>query len=380
MKKDKKKKGIVGTLSATVILILVALILVCLGYLYLFFKNGYKFDELIDNIVGNLIGVLAAFLLFDILYNKMTQDAYTKETSQQITKTLIGDPQTLDAFCEEDKKHLLISTVRSLVGDDDGVDLITGNMEKYFDKMKMARIRKSFNYTINVLTEFPETYNDFLNGNLKDYFYVQENLFYEVKYLSGKDKNLSTNEVKIGFSFTKKNLDSGLLEYNSDEEFSRCIFNESLEINIDAIEYLKNQKKNGNLYDVFNEIFTPVLKIDGINGELKIVDLRNDGIIATYDVNFDTTLNEHSVKLIFHMPKLWNSIFEVTLVDPTKDPKITFDYVPEKMDVTMYSYLNKEKSANDGANETQNGLFDITIKNEWIYPKSGIVFHVKEKQ
>ena len=79
------------------------------------------------------------------------------------------------------------------------------------------------------------------------------------------------------------------------------------------------------------------------------------------------------------MPKLWDSIFEVTLVDPTKEPKITFDYLPDKMDVTMYSYLNKEDAANDGAYEQVNGIFDITIKDEWIYPKSGIVFNVKRK-
>ena len=79
------------------------------------------------------------------------------------------------------------------------------------------------------------------------------------------------------------------------------------------------------------------------------------------------------------MPKMWDSIFEVTLVDPTKDPKVSFDYMPGKMDVTMYSYLNKENEANDGAYEQKNGIFDIAIKDEWIYPKSGIVFLVRKK-
>ena len=68
------------TLSATMVLVLIALLLVFVGYTYLALKNGYTLDDLIDNIVGNLIGVLAAFLLFDILNNKLTQDAYARET------------------------------------------------------------------------------------------------------------------------------------------------------------------------------------------------------------------------------------------------------------------------------------------------------------
>ena len=87
--KQKKKKRVMDTLSATMVLVLIALLLVFVGYTYLALKNGYTLDDLIDNIVGNLIGVLAAFLLFDILNNKLTQDAYARETSQQITKTLM---------------------------------------------------------------------------------------------------------------------------------------------------------------------------------------------------------------------------------------------------------------------------------------------------
>ena len=109
--KQKKKKSVMDTLSATMVLVLIALLLVFVGYTYLALKNGYTLDDLIDNIVGNLIGVLAAFLLFDILNNKLTQDAYARETSQQITKTLMGEPEILDSFSDEDKKTFLKSTL-----------------------------------------------------------------------------------------------------------------------------------------------------------------------------------------------------------------------------------------------------------------------------
>ena len=99
-------------IEATGILVLIALILVILGYSFLKIYYRYGISDLISDVVGNLIGVLAAFLLFDILYNQLTQDAYTKETSQQITKTLMGDPATLDAFSDEDKQAFLVSTIK----------------------------------------------------------------------------------------------------------------------------------------------------------------------------------------------------------------------------------------------------------------------------
>ena len=107
----QKKKSVMDTLSATMVLVLIALLLVFVGYTYLALKNGYTLDDLIDNFVGNLIGVLAAFLLFDILNNKLTQDAYARETSQQITKTLMGEPEILDSFSDEDKKSNRIRAV-----------------------------------------------------------------------------------------------------------------------------------------------------------------------------------------------------------------------------------------------------------------------------
>lgn len=377
-KENRNNNSKISTIPATLILILTAFLLVFAGYIYLTIKNGYKFDELIDNIVGNLIGVLAAFLLFDILYNKLTQDGYAKETSHQITKTLMGDSEILDAFSEEDKRAFLVSTIRSIVKDEDAVDMMVGNMDKYFQNMKLARIRKSFHYTITLTTELPAAYDNFPGVKEDRYFYVQENLNYEVKYLSGSDVNLSTDEVKIGFSFDKRSLDAGLMESGRDQEFAKCIFNENLDITKEAIEYLREISEE-QLKHVFSKLFTVVLKVDGNQGILDKVDVRDGGIVATYKIDYETNKSEHSVRVIFHMPKLWNSIFEVTLVDPTKEPKITFDYMPGKMDVTMFSYLNKGDESNDGAYEQQNGLYDIAIKGEWIYPKNGIVFSVREK-
>ena len=377
-KQDKEKKLRLSTLPATLILILIALLLVFVGYVYLSVRKGYTLDDLLADIVGNLIGVLGAFLLFDIIYNKLTQDAYAKDVSQEISKTLMGDPDTLDAFNNDDKRNFLVSTIRSMVSDEDAVEMIVGHMDQYMAYAAVSRIRTHFNYVITLTTEFPTDYEGFPGMEDDRYFYVQENLSYEVKYPSGKCENLSTKDVKIGFSFDKMSLDAGLLETDEGSEFSRCIFNENLDITPEAIRYLQTLSA-GELRQKYERLFTAVLKIDDKPGELQTVDLKSDGIVATYRVDYDTALNAHSVRVIFHMPKLWESIFEVTLVDPTHEPKITFDYMPGKMDVKMYSYLNKGSEANDGAYELRNGLFDVSIKGEWIYPKSGIVFTVKKK-
>ncbi len=375
----KNEKSRLGTIPATLVLILTALLLVVGGYFYLYFKNEYTFTDLIDNIVGNLIGVLAAFLLFDILYNKLTQDEYARETSQQITRTLMGDPETLDAFSDEDKKAFMVSAIRSIMKDSDAVDMMVGNVSKYLDGAKNARIRKSYDYTINLTTVADsEAYNVIPGVAEGKYFYVQEKLNFEIKYLDEKDQNYSSHEVKIGFSFDKRSLDGGLLESDQDPEFARCIFNESLDITKEAVDYIRKLSQE-QLKQLVGSLFTAVVKIDGHAGELDRVEVREGGIVAAYLIDYDFTRKEHSVRIVFHMPKLWNSIFEVTLVDPTKDPKITFDYMPGCMDVTMYSYLNKGEESNDGAYELQNGLYDVSIKGEWIYPKSGIVFSVRKK-
>lgn len=379
MKDNKKgKKKLLSTLPATLVLILTALLFVSLGYVYLSIRNGYTIDDLIDNIVGNLIGVLAAFLLFDILYNKLTQDDYAQDISQWITKTLIGDADTLDSFDEKDKKKFLRSTLESLMNDEDAVDAVMYHMDRYMDSSNITRIRTHFDYSIVLTTEFPKDY-DVLQGIKEEkYYYVQEKLDFVIKYLTDEHILFKNNEVKIGFPFDKKSLDSGMLRSDKKCEFANCIFNENLDITPEDIKYLRTIDPS-DLPKLFRNLFTFVLRIDDNLGELMDVELKSDGIVATFRVDYDTEVNEHSVRIIFHMPKLWDSVFEVTLVDPTRDPKIIFDYMPGKMDVNMYSYLDKSIASNNGADEEQNGLYDISMNGKWVYPKSGVVFTVTKK-
>lgn len=384
-KSDKKKKQLAGTLSATVILILVACLLVFVGYTYLALRNGYNIDDLIDNIVGNLIGVLAAFLLFDILYNKLTQDAYARETSQQITRTLMGEPEILDSFSDEDKKNFLKSTIASMLQDADAVDMISTNLEKYFDRAKGTRIRTMFDYAINLEPYLTPEYAALGFPGAEDgtYYLIDEELKFRMKYIGKSAENFNDDVVRIGFAYDKKSLDAGLLETGKDADFTKSIFNEDLVIKKEAIDFI-NQIPADRVKDVINDLFMPILRIDNSEDEetddLVEVERKANGLVLKFKIDYDNSeeVREHLVTLYFKMPRVWDAIFEVTLVDPTKEPHIKLRY-KSNMDVTMYSYLNKDNQSNAGACVQRAGVYDIAIKDEWIYPKSGVVFHVKKK-
>ena len=381
MSEKKKKESGFSTVPATTILILIAIVLVLLGYIYLAIFGDYSVKDLVQEIVGNLIGVLVAFLLFDIIYNKLTKDAQAKEISDQITKTLIGNPEMLDAFSDEDKMRFLTASVDSIVKDEDASDMVVKGISVLFPGDNLRRIRKSFVYDISVSTEFPNSFIKFLGNRIDNYMYVKERLDFDVKYLGDNDNLPCThdNRVKIGFSFDKRSLDSALMENGIDHDFDECIFNENLDIDKTEANYIKTLS-GIELNRFYEDIFSAVLKIDDDSCSLDKVDVRPSGIIATYRVSIDNNAKEHSIRVIFNMPKLWNSVFEVTLVDPTKGPKIKFDYMPDRADVTMYSYLNKESKTNEGAYEQRNGMFLIDTNGEWIYPKSGVTFFVKKKE
>ena len=384
MKKPEKKKGITGSWSATAVCFLVAAVVIIVGYFILYIFRDYHFLDFVDSVVGNLIGVFGGFCVFDILYNKLTQEAQTRETSQQITKTLMGEPEILDAFEDVDKKNFVKSTLTSLLKDGDAVDMLTANMEKYFDKAKGARIRKSFDYTINLDPKLTQEYIDagFPGATEGKYYLIDEELKFNVKYLSQKDLNYTGDTVCIGFAYDKKSLDGGLLETGKDADFTQCIFNEDLVVEPDAIEFINNIPAD-KVNRVINTLFMPILRIDNSEDDeddkVLEVERKSNGLIFRFRLNYDKRedINEHTVSIYFKMPRVWNSIFEVTLVDPTKEPHIKLKY-KSGMDVTMYSYLNKETQANSGACIQRAGLYDIAIKDEWIYPKSGVVFNIKK--
>ncbi|MCD7807297.1 MAG: hypothetical protein LUH19_08165, partial [Lachnospiraceae bacterium] len=135
------------------------------------------------------------------------------------------------------------------------------------------------------------------------------------------------------------------------------------------------------LIDLVKNMFRPHVVIDRCKGEITDVTVISGvGLFVKFLVGHDTTALEHSVSIVFHMPKKWNTIVEVVLVEPTKEPKISVSYEEDVMDVEMYSFLNKsEASAYDNTYESENGVYGISLTGEWVFPISGVVFPVKRR-
>ena len=385
MSDDNKRQNLENTLSSTIkreqtrnyiILYSVTIIILMILLAYSFAKGFFSSEDFIVNIVNNIIGILPPILIFDFFNEKLSRDSSAIEMSNKITETLMSNPETMDLFTEEQKKTFIRSAIASIVRDEDATEMINDNLRNYLMENTDYRIRTEFDYDFELDEKLPAIYNVFRDRS--NYFYVQEKLHYRVKYLSEKANNTSSNEVKIGFVFDNQSLDNVLREKKADSDFDNCIFRESLDIREEDINYFRGlASEPAKLREQFQRMFKLDLQIDSFKGEVKEVCVKETGIIVKLYVGHDVQAMEHAVRIIFHMPKRWDSVLEVALVDPTKAPKISVSYPEDMMDVDMFSFLSKgEESSLEVAHEHFNGIYDISINNEWIYPISGMVFSV----
>lgn len=353
----------------------VLLIWICLT-IFSFVNNFFSGKEFVINLVNNLIGIIPPILIFDFFNEKLTRDASAVEMSTKITETLMSNPETLDLFTEEQRKDFIISAATSIVKDPDAVGMITDNLKNYLNSNLCYRIRTSFNYDFELNGDLPSVYDNIL-ADKKNYFYVQEKLYYKVKYLSESVNNTASETVKLGFIFDNINLDSALREKSEGDVFENCIFRESLDIKPEDLESLKDFIGSK---EAFQSIFKVDLQIDSFKAVLDSVTVYSQGIVCAFRSGHNTAAAEHTIRIIFHMPKVWDSLIEVALVDPVKAPKISVSYPEDIMDVDMYSFLSKGKESSlEVAHEHFNGIYDIAITSEWIYPISGMVFKVNRK-
>lgn len=362
--------------SYYILYILVALIVVIFGILSYFVFNESVYDILKDT-VGNLVGVLAAFLIFDIINDRLSKDSYSQEMTKNILQALMAKPEILDSFTQEQKNLFIVSTVKSSVSDDDCVEMISNQCLSYFNQSNYERIRLSYDYKFEVYKKLPSSY-DWLKKS-DDYYCIQEILGYRVRYKAKSAKRIKDNKAYVGFLFNNKNLDSAFREMSTDLNFNSCIFRENLDINAEDIEYLHNLSSD-ELRNVFFETFKFDFQVNQYKGELKEVQINSIGILARFEVQCSGEEDENNIRIIFHMPKKYGSILQASIVDPTKAPKITVSYSYEEFNVDMYPYLSKGiESSYEVAHEQKNGIYDISLNTEWIYPISGIVFTIEKK-
>lgn len=377
-----------------IILYISVLFIIVIGEVILFkIDPNASLWELFKDMIGNLMGVLAAFLVFDIVHEKITKDSYAAEVSEQILETMMYNQEVIDLY-ESDQKKVFINTfVDSVVEDEDATDMISNYLDNYLLTKKDyedssvsprdCRIRTAFSYRFGVVARRKNAFSALqLNPDGSDpYFYVQEELSYTVKFLAEKGNNLNSTKVKYGFVFDNKSLDKALRENHRENSFENCIFRETLELNEVDINYIAGIAKE----EVIS-MFRPHITIDGNKGNISNAEIAKDkkgnvfGIVFEFDVTYDVNTMQHDVDILFQMPKKWNSILEVCIVEPTKSPKISLSYNEDIMDVDMFSFLNKNDSTSyDNSVEEDNGVFSISISNEWVFPISGIAFFIKKK-
>lgn len=406
-------------MSYIVIASVVALLLV-IDYIFLSRQGTFSWISFIENIAGNLMGVLAAFLIFDVIHDKLAKESQADIVSDQILKTLL-EQRGIDALDDELKRTFISASLKSVDSDKEAAEEISVKLEEYLDKNadrenvikhidmysfrqrkqfinenvqsllenseaaemvenfvnryikenRDLRIRSSFEYKFELREMIPNAYQVFKHCD--EYFFVEETLTFQWLYLTETANNLKNNRVAIAFAYNNQRLDSLLRD-------SDCVFAENLDIKQEDRAYFINLTPEERKAS-FVSIFKPHLSIDGNKGSVVEVNADADGIAVIFELDYNTQIMSHLVDIVFDMPKLWNSVIEVALTEPTKDPKITLSYTGDNMNVEMHSFLSESKETTwDEAHIEDVGLYRIVLNDTWVFPRSGVVFTVNNKE
>lgn len=400
--------------------IIVFLVLVLISWV----TNRFSFGDFISNIIGNLIGAIPPLLLFDIFYSRISENQSEIETTRRLTEAMLTSPRTIAAFSSERRRQFMDSSIRSYTDDPDVSGMIEERIMDYIDAIDnpdaastgsvsrsgraFTALRTKFEYHLRVTpctapqssgAEHPFR----LVENPEQYYDVFEDLKYKISYLPSANRGIIDNRFYIGFPFGIENLDEVFRGFHPDrmdpDAADNIIFRESIDLTLsDAQRLLKRIQDNNDSSDrenrrradgesflhsigltvkIDNEVARPrnVTVPEEENGTIK-------GIYVEYELqNFQKDLQKHDVHITCHVPKKWEAPVEVALVDPTKAPTISLSYATDATDVHMYAFLSQSRESSVAmAREPINGIYDVSIDNEWIYPVSGIVFTVDRRE
>ena len=84
-------------------------------FLIKLFLWGMDIQGLVSSVLDNMLGLLPPMFIFDFVYEKLTREASSMETSEKIAETLMGDPETLALFSEEQRRTFINSAISSSV-------------------------------------------------------------------------------------------------------------------------------------------------------------------------------------------------------------------------------------------------------------------------
>jgi hypothetical protein len=364
------KKRVMYVLIGVTVLIWILLLIIKI------FVWGLSFSDLLNDITANILGILPPLLIFNFAYEKLTQDLSAIEMSEQITETLMSNPQTIALFTEQQRKGFINSTIASIV-DKRACEMVQGLLAPYLLPHPTYNIRSAFDYNIQLLFDIPS--NKIFNK--EDYFYIGETLQYTIHYLNDETFTGLPNDFYAGFFYDNEHLDhvlrNGKVKEECDTNKFPYIFRESLKIkkeDLDKICSLPDQE----LLEFFSTFIKLKIKIDNIPAEIINIKADHTGIKILFHSKHEFNKDSHSVRVVFHMAQLWDSEFQVALSDPTYSPKVQLSYQPDRMSVEMYSFFSDSIESSVGnALEKDNGMYSVVVEDKWIYPMSGMVFSIK---
>ena len=361
IRRRSKKRAVIMLAAATaVIWLLILLVKIILAH-----ANGESVDfgAILDGIGDNILGILPPLILIDFAFESVTQDYVSEEISEQITGTLMSNPETIRLFDDETKRSFLNATISTLAthGPDEeemAISAIAPYVKSQYN------LRKNFDYNITLLHD---PISDLFDA--AHYITVKETLSYSKHYIA-TDPLGST--FHIGFFASNSDLDKHL----RGQDF---LFREGLTIRPEELEKLSTMT-DAQKREFVTQNMQLTVTIERHKCQITDVAIDSDGIIVAFHSEHDPGLDTLFIKTAFCMPQLkTEKTFLVSISEPAYDVSIRFDYPRSTHRVEMYPFFG---DSGDALVEDSNfgvGSYEICIRDKWVYPMSGIVFAIEPK-
>ena len=318
---------------------------------------GINAEEIFNDFVSNMLGILPPIIIFNFIYEYLTKKHVADEMAEEITKTLMSNPEAIDGFDEPTKKRFIHTTISTIVGDE-YTDMVCNLLDPYITYKYNSK--KFFKYTINL-----REYKNHSIFTEEKYMKVYENLKFKKTFHA---ENELANEVTIGFFFSNSDLDKQL-------HFNYYLFRENLFWNQEETEQfmlLTDEEKE----EFVKKQMSVKLYIDNEMCIVKEILVNDSGIYVSFVSKHSTNVDHsHAVELSFTMPqRKGHSQLQVSINEPTYSPVIQLSYPEDSMKVEAFSFMNDGEDSMVEAATRCIGGYEFCIQDKWIYPMSGIVF------
>lgn len=355
-----KRKNRRGIRTITVMLAIITSAVWLILFLVKCFVSGVEWSALFDDILANILGILPPIILFNFLYEYLTKEHVADEMTEQISKTLMSNPETIDLFDKDAKKGFVKATVQTLVENKDEHAMVYGVIEPYLNME--YNIRRFFRYNI-ILRRYE---NDDLFPADR-YIRICEDLKYK-KHFVGENK--LPQHFQVGFFVKNEQLDKELHEQS-------YLFRENLQI--DQTELIRlSQYSDTEKRAFINDQIALQVYIDDQACQIQGVNIDRDGFVVDLYSTHNESCRDLKIEIMFNMPQRKGySEFLVSINEPTFSPTVQLSFPTDSMQVTMFPFLNNGDECLIQHAMRHAGSCDIYMQDTWVYPMSGLVFIIQ---